>query len=58
MSLILYREFNSHDCTSTLFSVQVYMISLVRRPKRRNRMIACLEELNFDYTLFDAVDGR
>ena len=34
------------------------MIGLVRRPDRRNRMIACLEELNFDYTLFDAVDGR
>ena len=34
------------------------MISLARRPDRRNRMLACLEELNFDYTLFDAVDGR
>ena len=34
------------------------MISLVRRTERRNRMIACLEELNFDYTLFDAIDGR
>ncbi len=37
---------------------QVYMIGLVRRPERRNRMIACLEELDFNYTLFDAVDGR
>ena len=37
---------------------KVYMIGLVRRPDRRNRMIACLEELNFNYTLFDAVDGR
>ena len=34
------------------------MIGLVRRPERRNRMIACLEELDFNYTLFDAVDGR
>ncbi|CAI8043596.1 Procollagen galactosyltransferase 1 [Geodia barretti] len=36
----------------------VYMISLVRRPERRNRMIACLDELGFDYIVFDAVDGR
>jgi collagen beta-1,O-galactosyltransferase len=36
----------------------VYMIGLARRPERRNRMIACLEELNFDYIVFDAVDGR
>ena len=34
------------------------MIGLARRPERRNRMIACLEELNFDYIVFDAVDGR
>ena len=34
------------------------MISLVRRPERRNRMIACLDELGFDYIVFDAVDGR
>ena len=34
------------------------MIGLVRRPERRNRMISCLEELNINYTLFDAVDGR
>ena len=34
------------------------MINLVRRPERRNRMLACLDNLAFDYTLFDAVDGR
>ena len=34
------------------------MISLARRPERRNRMLACLDELGFDYTLVDAVDGR
>ena len=44
--------------TNFILCVQVYMIGLVRRPERRNRMIACLEELNFDYTVFDAVDGR
>lgn len=36
----------------------VFMIGLVRRPERRNRMISCLDELDFNYTLFDAVDGR
>ncbi|XP_064395514.1 procollagen galactosyltransferase 2-like isoform X2 [Halichondria panicea] len=36
----------------------VFMIGLVRRPERRNRMILSLDELNFNYTLFDAVDGR
>lgn len=36
----------------------VYMISLLRRPERRNRMLACLDELGFDYTPFDAIDGR
>ncbi|KAL5484486.1 hypothetical protein EMCRGX_G020997 [Ephydatia muelleri] len=36
----------------------VFMISLARRPERRNRMLACLDELAFNYTLFDAVDGR
>ena len=34
------------------------MISLARRPERRNRMLACLEELSVDFTLFDAVDGK
>ena len=34
------------------------MIGLERRPDRRNRMLACLDELDFDYTVFDAVDGR
>ncbi len=34
------------------------MISLERRPERRNRMLACLNELHLDVNLFDAVDGR
>ena len=34
------------------------MIGLVRRPDRRNRMLACLDELAFNYTIFDAVDGK
>ena len=34
------------------------MISLARRSERRERMVACLDELALNYTLFDAVDGK
>lgn len=36
----------------------VFMISLARRPDRRNRMVSALNELNINFTLFDAVDGK
>ncbi|XP_019853920.1 PREDICTED: procollagen galactosyltransferase 1-like isoform X2 [Amphimedon queenslandica] len=36
----------------------IYMISLERRTERRQRMLACLDVLQFDYTLFNAVDGK
>ena len=39
-------------------SMQIFMISLERRPERRNRMLACLDTLRLNFTLFDAVDGR
>lgn len=38
--------------------MQIFMISLERRPERRNRMLACLEQLQLNFTLFDAVDGK
>lgn len=34
------------------------MISLARRPERRNRMLACLDALSLNITLFEAVDGK
>ena len=34
------------------------MINLARRPERRERMVACLQELGYNYTVIDAVDGR
>lgn len=38
--------------------LQVYVINLARRPERRGRMSAILDELGYNYTVFDAVDGR
>ena len=40
------------------YIMQVFMIGLVRCPDRRNRMLACFDELAFNYTIFDAVDGK
>ena len=34
------------------------MISLERRTERRQRMLACLDQLQLDFRLFDAIDGR
>jgi collagen beta-1,O-galactosyltransferase len=36
----------------------VYVINLARRPERRSRMSAILDELGYSYTIFNAVDGR
>ena len=38
--------------------VQVYVINLARRPERRRRMCAILDELGYNYTIFTAVNGR
>ncbi|OWF49716.1 procollagen galactosyltransferase 1-like isoform X2 [Mizuhopecten yessoensis] len=37
---------------------EIYMINLVRRPERRQRMMEALKELGIQVTIFDAVDGR
>ncbi|XP_033732543.1 procollagen galactosyltransferase 1-like isoform X2 [Pecten maximus] len=37
---------------------EIYMINLVRRPLRRERMLRSLKELGLQVTIFDAVDGR
>ncbi|KAG7174641.1 Glycosyltransferase 25 family member-like [Homarus americanus] len=37
---------------------QIYLISLVRRPERRERMKHCFDELGLDVKTFDAVDGK
>lgn len=42
----------------TLGFDKVFMINLRRRTKRRNRMLACFEELGLDVKVLDAVDGK
>ncbi|KAF2364663.1 Glycosyl transferase family 25 [Trinorchestia longiramus] len=36
----------------------IYLINLERRHERRNRMEACFDELGFDVSAIDAVDGK
>lgn len=37
---------------------QVYMINLKRQTGRRRRMVSALNELQFQYSVVDAVDGK
>lgn len=37
---------------------QIYLISLSRRPERRDRMTKCFDLLGLDVKVFDAVDGK
>ncbi|ESO04768.1 hypothetical protein HELRODRAFT_111764 [Helobdella robusta] len=37
---------------------EIFMINLVRRPERRDKMIRCFKELGINATIFDAVDGK
>ena len=45
-------------CIIMMPDFQVYVINLARRPERRKRMSAMLDELGYNYTIFTAVDGR
>ena len=42
----------------TAVIMQVYVINLARRPERRSRMSAILDELGYNFIIFTAVDGR
>ncbi|ESO96194.1 hypothetical protein LOTGIDRAFT_231876 [Lottia gigantea] len=37
---------------------EIYMINLLRRPERRERMVHSLYDLGIDAKLFDAIDGK
>jgi collagen beta-1,O-galactosyltransferase len=44
--------------TDTVGMDKVILISLERRPERRQRMFACLNELEINFELFNAIDGK
>lgn len=54
----LLVEYTSTPIRDTLGVDRVYMINLLRRPERRERMNNCFTELGIDATIVDAVDGR
>lgn len=54
----LLKPFTSQPKKDTLGFDQIYMINLLRRPKRRKRMLQCFDELGLDVTILDAVDGK
>ncbi|XP_023246412.1 glycosyltransferase 25 family member isoform X2 [Copidosoma floridanum] len=52
------RRFVKYPKKDTLGVDNVYMINLLRRPERRQRMQSCFEELGVNAEIIDAVDGR
>ncbi|CAI8006303.1 Procollagen galactosyltransferase 1 [Geodia barretti] len=36
----------------------IYVVNLARRPERRARMTTLLDEMGYNYTIFNAIDGR
>ncbi|XP_071446637.1 glycosyltransferase 25 family member [Hetaerina americana] len=54
----LLQEFVPRKPKDKMGVDEVYMINLLRRPERRERMNNCFEELGLMATPLDAVDGR
>jgi collagen beta-1,O-galactosyltransferase len=54
----LLSGFVKHPYEDQLPVDKVYMISLVRRPERRTRMLQSFQELAISATTVDAVDGQ
>ncbi|KAG7211162.1 hypothetical protein KM043_010486 [Ampulex compressa] len=52
------QKFASYPMEDTLELSKIYMINLLRRPERRNRMHRLLQELRIHVETVDAVDGR
>lgn len=49
---------NMPHCWGSPLPPQIFLINLVRRPDRRQRMLASLQELEIVPRVVDAVDGR
>lgn len=47
-----------HPLPTPLHPLQVFVISLARRPDRRERMLSSLWEMEISGRVMDAVDGR
>lgn len=52
------RNFVNYPKKNTLGLSNVYMINLLRRPERRQRMLSNFDELGITAEIIDAVDGR
>lgn len=51
-------EFVTYPEKNTLGLDHIYMINLLRRPERRNRMKRLFKEIGILAEIIDAVDGR
>lgn len=54
----LLKSYTSMPEKDKLGFEEIYMINLLRRPERRNRMMNCFDELGMDVIILDAVDGK
>lgn len=50
-----YISKHSHD---KIWFDEIYMINLLRRPDRKQKMELCFDELGLDVKLIEAVDGK
>ncbi|GLG96306.1 Glycosyltransferase 25 family member [Gryllus bimaculatus] len=54
----MFGDFVTYPKKDTLGFDRIYMINLLRRPERRERMQHCFDELGLQVTVLNAVDGR
>jgi collagen beta-1,O-galactosyltransferase len=52
------KRFVTYPIKNNLGFSNVYMINLLRRPERRQRMLSCFDELGIEVEIINAVDGR
>lgn len=52
------KNFVTYPNKTAIGVSNVYLINLLRRPERRQRMMANFDELGINAEIIDAVDGR